>query len=133
LNLPLIPLWVRLLKVPYAILFPLILLFCIIGVYSPNTSFFEINLMIFFGLIGYLMRKMDFEPAPLVFAYLLCPIWEESFRQSLIVSGGDLTVFFKRPISAVLISLAFFFILYSIFSFKKKDHIREALSSRNTV
>jgi len=119
LNLPLVGLWVKLLKVPYAILFPLILLFCLIGVYANNNSLLEINLMLFFGLIGYLLRKTGFEPAPLIFAYILCPIWEESFRQSLLVSSGDLMIFFKRPISAILLVLAALFIFSSILSSAK--------------
>jgi len=123
LNLPLIGLWVKLLKVPYAILFPLILLFCLIGVYANNNSLLEINLMLFFGLIGYLLRKTGFEPAPLIFAYILCPVWEESFRQSLLVSSGDPMIFLKRPISAILLILAAFFIFSAIFSSAKRKKL----------
>ncbi|MBI5968909.1 MAG: tripartite tricarboxylate transporter permease [Deltaproteobacteria bacterium] len=127
LNLPLIGMWVKLLKVPYGTLFPLILLFCLIGAYAGNNSLLEINLMIFFGFVGYLLRKAGFEPAPLVFAYILCPIWEESFRQSLIVSGGDLTIFFQRPISATLLSLALLFILSSIFSSVRRKKLLQKI------
>ncbi|MDI7258817.1 MAG: tripartite tricarboxylate transporter permease [Thermodesulfobacteriota bacterium] len=127
LNLPLISIWVKLLRVPYATLFPLILLFCLIGAYANNGSLVDINVMIIFGLIGYLMRKTGFEAAPFIFAYVLCPIWEETFRRSLLLSGGDLLVFFKRPIPAILLSLAFIFILSSIFSSAKRRRLTEKL------
>jgi putative tricarboxylic transport membrane protein len=106
LNLPLI-----------AILFPLILFFCLIGVYTVNNSVFDIYLMIVFGLAGYLMKKFDFEPAPLAMAYVLSPILESSFRQSLSLSGGSFAIFFSRPISVVcmvfVIALLFFQIISS--------------------
>jgi putative tricarboxylic transport membrane protein len=129
LNLPLVGMWVKLLRTPYGILFPLILLFCLIGVYANSSSLFEIMIMIFFGLIGYLMRKMKFEAAPLILAYVLCPIWEESFRRSLLISGGDLTVFFKRPIPAILFTIAFLFILSSIFSSAKRKKLLEHIGA----
>ena len=103
LNLPLIGMWVRLLKVPYGILFPLILVFCVIGVYSNQNSLLDVTSMIFFGVVGYIARKTGFECAPLVFAYILSPIWEEAFRQSLLMSRGDLTIFVTRPFPAVFI------------------------------
>jgi putative tricarboxylic transport membrane protein len=99
LNLPLIPLWVKILRIPYALLFPLILLFCLIGVYSLSSNSEEIIVMVIFGVFGYLMKKFEYESAPLVFALVLCPILENAFRQSLMMSYGDLTVFFTRPIS----------------------------------
>jgi putative tricarboxylic transport membrane protein len=128
LNLPLIGLWVKVLRVPYGILFPLILLFCVIGAYAGNFSLMDINVMIFFGLIGYLMRKTGFEPAPLVFAYILCPMWEEAFRQSLIISYGDMFVFFKRPISAILLFLSFFFIISPLFASVKRKKLIETIA-----
>jgi putative tricarboxylic transport membrane protein len=76
--------------------------------------------MIFFGLVGYLMRKTGFEPAPLVMAYILCPFLEQAFRQSLIKSHGDFSIFFKRPISAIILSFAFLFIILNIFTGVKK-------------
>jgi putative tricarboxylic transport membrane protein len=99
LNLPMIPLWVKILKIPYPVLFPLILLFCLVGVYSLNNNYVEIIVMVFFGIFGYLMKKFGYEAAPLVFAFVLCPILENAFRQSLMLSYGDLTIFFTRPIS----------------------------------
>ena len=85
------------------------------------------NVMIIFGLIGYLMRKTGFDAAPLIFAYILCPLLEESFRRSLLISGGDLFIFFKRPISAIFLSITFLFILSSIFSSKKRTRLAEKL------
>jgi len=101
LNLPLIGIWVQVLKIPYYLLFPLILLLCLIGVYSVNNSTVDIYLMILFGIVGYLMQKLNFEPAPLALAYILGPMLEVSLRQSLIMSEGSFLIFFSRPISLV--------------------------------
>ena len=106
LNLPLIPLWVKLLRLPYRILFPIILLFCLIGVYSINNSAFDIFAMIFFGVAGYVLKKVDYEFAPLALAFVLGPILENTFRQSLIMSDGSLLIFFKKPIVAVFIGIS---------------------------
>jgi putative tricarboxylic transport membrane protein len=106
LNLPLIPLWVRVLRVPYPILFPLIVLFCLVGAYSLNNSATDILIMLVFGVIGYLMRKLDYEGAPLVMAFVLGPLMELNLRRSLIVSDGSFGVFFSRPISAVILAVA---------------------------
>jgi putative tricarboxylic transport membrane protein len=103
LNLPLIGLWVKILKVPYPILFPLILLFCVIGCYSLNNSSEEVLIMIIFGIIGYFMKKFDYEGAPLILALVLSPMMENSLRQSLLVSQGDFFIFITRPISAILL------------------------------
>ncbi len=111
LNLPLIGLWVKVLKVPYRFLFPLILLFCIIGAYSLNNTTFDVLVMVLFGLIGYLMKKFDYEPAPLLLAFVLEPMMEQALRQSLSLSYGSFTIFFTRPISAVSVTLALFLIL----------------------
>ncbi len=102
LNVPLIGLWVKILKIPYPILFPLILLFCLIGVYSVNNNVYEVVIMILFGVVGYLMKKFAYEGAPLILAFVLSPLLENALRQSLIMSGGDFTVFFTRPISLFL-------------------------------
>ncbi|MGA2956045.1 MAG: tripartite tricarboxylate transporter permease [Thermodesulfobacteriota bacterium] len=100
LNLPLIGLWVQLLRVPYAILFPLILYICLIGAYVINNSVIDVTIMLLFGVVGYLMRKFDYEPAPMVLAYVLTPMLENALRQSLILSGGSFGIFMVRPISA---------------------------------
>jgi putative tricarboxylic transport membrane protein len=106
LNLPLIPFWVRILKVPYHILFPLILILCSIGAYSVSNSMYDVVIMMIFGVIGYVMRKFEFEPAPLVMALVLGQIFENAFRQSLILSHGSFSIFFARPISATLLLVA---------------------------
>jgi putative tricarboxylic transport membrane protein len=106
LNLPLIGLWVKILKVPYVILFPLILLFCVVGVYSINTTTDEVILMVLFGVIGYLMKKYGYEAAPMIMAMILSPLMENNLRQSLALSHGSFTIFFIRPISAVLMITA---------------------------
>jgi putative tricarboxylic transport membrane protein len=106
LNLPLIWLWVRLLRVPYPLLAPFIVVFVLVGAYSVNNSVFDLGLTVAFGLLGYGMRRLDFEAAPLVLALILGPQLEAALRRSLIYSRGDLLVFFQRPISAVLLGLA---------------------------
>ena len=106
LNLPLIGLWVKLLKVPYGILFPLILLFCLIGVYSVANNPWDIVVMLGFSVVGYLMKKFEYEPAPLVLAFVLGKMAEESVRQSLVLSRGDFMVFLTHPISCVSIIIA---------------------------
>ena len=114
LNLPLIPLWVQVLKVPYTILFPLILIFCLIGVYSLNFSQVEISLMIGFGVLGYLMRKFKFEMPPLVLALVLGPMIESNLRLALIISQGDPTVFLRRPLSAAFMIISTVLIVLSM-------------------
>jgi putative tricarboxylic transport membrane protein len=98
LNLPLISLWVQILKIPYPVLFPLILLFCLIGAYSLNNNPQEIGLMLLFGVLGYLMKKFKYDGAPLVLAMVLGPLMDQSLRQSLLLSGGSGMIFFTRPI-----------------------------------
>ncbi len=111
LNLPLIGLWVKILKIPYPILFPLILLFCLIGAYSLNNSLIEVLIMVIFGLIGYLFKKFEYESAPLILALVLGPMLEAALRRSLLLSAGDPIIFITRPISAVLIVVSFILLL----------------------
>jgi putative tricarboxylic transport membrane protein len=127
LNLPLIPLWVQVLKVPYPTLFPLILLFCLIGSYSLDYSTFDMFIMIFFGLVGYFMRKFKYEGAPLVMAFVLGPLLEQNFRRSLIISGGSFLIFFTRPISAIILIIALFLIFSTLLTNlrRKKPSIEE--------
>ena len=106
LNLPLIGLWVKILKVPYPLLFPLIILFCLIGVYSLNNMTSDIYVMVIFGLLGYLMKKLEYDAAPLVLAFVLGPMIEDAFRQSLLMSDGSFLIFFQRPVSLVLMGVA---------------------------
>jgi putative tricarboxylic transport membrane protein len=127
LNLPLIGLWVQVLKVRYQVLFPLILLFCLIGVFGVNNSIVEMWIMIGFGVFGYLMKKFDYEMAPLVLALILGPMFENALRQSLILFDGNFLSFLGRPISAGLIAAAFLILMTSaIPSIKKKKHLLAA-------
>jgi putative tricarboxylic transport membrane protein len=114
LNLPLIGLWVKILKVPYNILFPLILLFCFIGVYSLNNNIYEILIMVIFGVFGYLIRKFGFEAAPFLLGMVLGPLMELAFRQSLLY--GDPFIFFKHPISAFLLVVSLVLLMSAGFS-----------------
>jgi len=106
LNLPLIGLWVKLLQVPYPLLAPFIVVFVLVGAYSVNNSASDVGITVIFGLLGYLMRKFDFEPAPLVLAMILGPQLEASLRRALIYARGDLLIFVERPIAATLLALA---------------------------
>jgi putative tricarboxylic transport membrane protein len=106
LNLPLIGLWVRLLKVPYFVLFPIIMAFCAIGVYSVKSNVFDLYSVAFFGFIGYVLVKLRCEPAPLLLGFVLGPLLEENLRRAMILSHGDPSTFVTRPISAGLLVLA---------------------------
>jgi putative tricarboxylic transport membrane protein len=116
LNLPLIGIWVRLLRVPYEILFPLILFLCVTGVYSVNNSRVDVYLMVLFGLVGYLMQKLGYEPAPLALAYVLGPILETALRQSLIISGGSFAIFITRPIAGAAMAVVVALLVVQIYS-----------------
>ena len=106
LNLPLIGLWVKMISVPYHLLYPAILVFCAIGVFSLNNAAFDVYLMAAFGLLGYLFRKLECEPAPMLLGFILGPMMEEFLRRALLLSKGDPSVFVTRPISAVMLLLA---------------------------
>jgi len=127
LNLPLIGLWVKILKVPYHFLFSLIVLFCIIGSYVTNNNPYDVVIMVIFGFIGYAMKKFDFEAAPLVLALVLGPMMENAFRRSLVISDGNLWVFFKRPLSAIFIVIALFILFSPLFL--RKGRLSEDLRS----
>jgi len=114
LNLPLIGLWVRALRVPYGILFPLILLFCLIGSFSLKNNIWDMFTMIIFGIIGYLLRKYKYDTPSLVLAFVLGPMMEASLRRSLLISNGNPFVFFQRPISAVFLFAAVVLVLSSV-------------------
>jgi len=106
LNLPLIGLWVKLLSIPYYVLFPIIMAFCSIGVYSVNSNVYDLYSVAFFGLVGYVLVKLRCEPAPLLLGFVLGPLLEENLRRAMILSRGDFSTFVTRPISAVLLALA---------------------------
>jgi TctA family transporter len=111
LNLPLIGIWIRLLTVPYRLLYPAILLFCSIGVYTVNDTSFDLVQTAFFGAIGVLFAKLECEPAPLLLGFVLGPMMEENLRRALLLSRGDPTVFATRPISAGLLAAAILLVL----------------------
>lgn len=106
LNLPMIGLWVRMIMVPYQHLFPAILVFCAIGVFSLSNSEFDVYLMALFGIFGYLCAKLGCEPAPMLLGFIIGPMMEEYLRRALLLSRSDPTVFFTRPISATMLALA---------------------------
>jgi putative tricarboxylic transport membrane protein len=99
LNLPFVPLFANILRIPKKVLLPLVILFCMTGMYTVNNSVFDIWMMLLFGGMGFLMRKLDYEGAPLLLALVLGPKLEMAFRQSLMISHGDFRVFLDRPIS----------------------------------
>jgi len=119
LNLPLIGIWVRVLKTPYTILFPLILLFCLIGVYTLNSNTTEILIMLIFGIAGFFLRRLGFEGAPFILAMVLGPVMETSLRQTLLISRGSFALFYTRPICAVLLALTILFLIFPLFRGKK--------------
>ena len=105
LNLPLIGLWCYVLRVPYHLLYPAILVFCAIGVYAVSNSILDIYLMVGFGVLGYVFSKLGCEPAPLLLGFILGPLLEENLRRALQLSRGDPMVFVERPVSAFLLLL----------------------------
>jgi putative tricarboxylic transport membrane protein len=107
LNLPMIGLWVALLRLPYRLMFPAIVLFCCIGTYSAGNTVFDIWVMLLFGALGVFFYKVGAEPAPFMLGFVLGPLMEENFRRAMYLSRGDVSVFVTRPISALLLFLAF--------------------------
>ncbi len=120
LNLPLIPLWVMVLRVPYYLLYPLIILFCLIGAYSIGNNAGDVIIMLIFGIVGYLMRKFRYDGAPMVLALVLGPMLEEALRQSLILSRGNFSIFVSRPISLGFLVVAVLLLIVPIITQRKK-------------
>ncbi len=104
-NLPLVGVFAKIIRIPLYLLMPLVLLLCLVGVYSINNSILDVWLMIGFGLLGYVMRRLDFDVAPLVLALVLGPMMERSFRETMMIGQGDLAVFLTRPISATILAV----------------------------
>ncbi len=127
LNIPLIKFFVKIMEVPYAVLSPLIIMICVIGAYSLNYNPMDVIFMFVFGLVGYLMRKFDYEPAPLMLAFVVGEIFEKSIRQSLVLSRGNPLIFFIRPISLVLMLVALIVIVSPLLTilFKRRRLISE--------
>jgi putative tricarboxylic transport membrane protein len=105
INLPMVGIWVKLLSVPYRLLYPAILMFCLVGVYSTNTTVAQLVLTAIFSVFGYILLRFDCEPAPLVLGFVLGPLMEENLRRALMFSRGDPMIFLERPISATLLAL----------------------------
>jgi len=121
LNLPLIGIWVQLLKVPYRLLYPAILVFCSIGIYSINNNAFDVTVTAVFGLLGYVFYKLRCEPAPLILGFILGPMMEENLRRAMLLSRGDATVFFTRPLSlGLLVAAAVLVVIVALPNIKKK-------------
>lgn len=116
LNIPLVGVWVKMLSIPYRALYPAIVVFICLGVYSANNSTFDILLLVFFGLVGYLMVVLRFEPAPVLLGFILGPLIEENLRRSLLLSRGDPTVFLQRPISATLLVITAALLVWTFWS-----------------
>jgi putative tricarboxylic transport membrane protein len=114
INLPLVGLWVRLLKVPYRLMFPAILMFCCIGIYSINSLPTDVMFIAFFGLVGYALIKLGFEPAPLLLGFVLGKLMEENLRRALIISRGDMMTFLERPVSAALLAISLILLVLAL-------------------
>ena len=135
LNLPLISIFINILRIPYPILSPLVALVCFIGAFSLAYNPADVFLMVFFGLVGYLMRKFEYDAAPLILAYVLGPMLERSLRQSLIYSDGSPAIFFTSPVSAALLGIAFLSLTTPLFRMayrylKKVFRNREMMNER---
>jgi putative tricarboxylic transport membrane protein len=128
LNLPLVGLFVRVLQIPYAYLYPLIIMFCIIGVYEVNHSIVDVWIMLIMGVAGYTLRKFDFDPAPLVLGLVIAPTLELSLRQSLVMSSGNWTIFFSRPIAAALFAVCGVLLVLAALSWLSRKDWREKLA-----
>ncbi|MGP0089088.1 MAG: tripartite tricarboxylate transporter permease [Xanthobacteraceae bacterium] len=117
LNLPLVGVFVTVLRIPYAYLYPLIIMFCIIGVYEVGHSIVDVWIMLIMGVLGYALRKFSFDPAPLVLGLVIAPTFEQSLRQSLIMSNGNYWIFFQRPMAVALLAISVGLLLLSAMTF----------------
>jgi putative tricarboxylic transport membrane protein len=117
LNLPLIGIWVQILKIPYGTLCGIIMAFMVLGAYSVGNSAFDVAVMTLFGVVGYLLKKFDFPLAPIVLTLILGPLMERSLRQSLEISQGSFGIFLSSPIAVVLLALAALFLIAPAFKF----------------
>jgi putative tricarboxylic transport membrane protein len=133
LNLPLIGLWVQVLKVPYPFLMPLIILFCLIGAYTLSNSIMDVFFMLFFGMIGYVFKKLRYEPAPMILAFVLGPMLEYHLKQSLMLSKGSFQIFFTRPISSACLIIAIVLLVLPLLPRFRKKRPGAALPSEDEV
>jgi len=128
LNIPLIGIWVRLLMIPYNMLYPAILMFVCIGTYSVNNSVFDVGMVVVFGFLGYMMRIFEWPAAPLLLGFVLGPMMENHFRRAMLLSRGEFATFIESPISATAIGLTVAVLLWGIWS-SRKHRRRQALAS----
>jgi putative tricarboxylic transport membrane protein len=129
LNLPLIGMWVKLLRIPTSILYPLIIFFCIIGTFSVSNSLFDVGALFVFGFLGYLLRRLNFDLAPLILGFILGPILETSARQSLIMSAGSFGIFYASTITAVLLGLSALVLGTAVYSEIRKGKLSKGLET----
>ena len=129
INLAFIPVFVSVLKLPFSILVPIIFVFCMVGGYAPTQDMHDVWLMLLFGLVGYLLRKLNYPMAPIVLAIVLGPLAETSLRQSLLISGGSSAIFFARPISGTIMVTAIVLFLLPVLNFLKK-RLRPQMATR---
>jgi putative tricarboxylic transport membrane protein len=120
INLPLVGVWVTLLRVPYRLLFPSIIVFCCIGIYSINNSPTDVMISAMFGIVGYWLIKHDFEAAPMLLGFVLGPLMEENLRRAMLIARGDATVFFTRPISGGLLAIAMVLLILAVLPMIRK-------------
>jgi len=125
INLPMVGVWVRLLRVPYRMLFPAIIIFCAIGVYSINNAPFDAVMTALYGIVGYWLVKHDFEPAPMLLGFVLGPLMEENLRRAMLIARGDPSTFVTRPISGGLIAIAAFLLVLAVLPMirSKRDEV----------
>jgi putative tricarboxylic transport membrane protein len=129
LNLPLVGLFVSVLRIPYAYLYPLIIVLCIVGVYLVNNSIVDVWIMLIMGVVGYFLRKLDFDPAPLVLGLVIAPTFELSLRQSLVMSNGNWAIFFsgQRPLATALFAVSAALLALATLSWLSRRDWRRAL------
>jgi TctA family transporter len=125
LNIPLVGIWVRMLQIPYRILYPAILLFICIGVFSVNNNTFDILMVMMFGIFGYVLMLLRFEPAPMVLGFILGPLMEEHLRRAMLLSRGDPAVFVQRPISATLLALTALLLVWAMISLLRSNGAKQ--------
>ena len=133
LNIPMIGIWIRLLAVPYHLLVPAIMMFVCLGVYSINNSYFDVIMVLMFGVLGYALRLLDFSPAPLILGFVLGPLMEENLRRALLISHGDFMVFLNRPISGVTTVATFLLLLWTIWTALRDARVARADKPRSTA
>ncbi|OZA90464.1 MAG: hypothetical protein B7X56_02795, partial [Burkholderiales bacterium 34-67-9] len=127
LNLPLVNIWVSILRIPYHVLYPAILVFICLGVYSVNNNTFDVYMTAALGVLGYILLKLRFEPAPLLLGFVLGPMMEENLRRAMLLSRGDPSTFIERPISAVVLGLCAALLLWTAYAALKRGLKRQEL------